>query len=1474
MDIGSLTGQIAIEDQMSGVMEMVSRKIESFVEGFDSAFGTIAIGAGAAVAAVGAVTAAITALGVKGSDINDLAGTMDTFSGSTARSEEILEKMSAGTKNTVGNMELMRDASKLLSTGALKNTADFEALTQASFALQNRGFGPTAEMVDRLSSALVTGRTRGIQQMVGIIDTTQALHDYADSLGKTVAELDKSELKHVTQLAILEKVRSLAKEGAEAQRDFGEEIEAAGKFVKDFVDDLAAQVAKSPDVMNAVHAIGDALKTAFGGDTKSAIAAIMGYINDFAKAVTATIPYIVKFGEGIAGTVKFLLDYREIIYGVLVAYAAWKISTLDIWTSIVKLSLQIEFTTAQMGLQEIATWALGVAQKALTLDVAAVNAGLKALWLTMMANPFIALAAAIGAITVATVEWYKSSSAAALKEEEAGAAMDVKNKALAAGIKYTDAYKDGVITLDEAIAFNNENFIKSGATALSISGAIKAVGNEHFATADKVKILNTAVLAASKTGDLNQKQWGLVADAMKEAGIKADDLAKSPALLSIANAMGIIKTQTDAATDAQKSKDKADKDAQKAAEDHAKAVTDLTKKLTEQVDSVKVTNEAFANLTQKQLANYDVQMKLIPLLTKQAQEQGYLNAAQQVALATSLDARDAHTKAQVEMLLANKTNQAYIQTLKDRGESEAEIAARLKVSTEALKKYNEVLKTRLDIFKLESSGPLKDFIGDLQKLGTAIPQKAFDDLSKYYTSLAMIERQGIANQQTAASLGSALESVGEKSNELVFVNAWLVKNAEAEKLNTDALQGMADGFAQLGQAAGGNLGAIFSGFGQMAVQLNNAHKASKQLGIDGTELGGKYGSLSTIFNDNANNTQKMAAGIQTAAAIAQGAAAVWDETSKHATAMGNAIGGAMQGAQAGAAFGPMGIAIGAAAGLVTGLIRGKPAWAKAASEVSRDFGTKISDELGKAIADSAKMDFGGSRQAAEVAHLGDIIKEAGGLSEANFPKMADRLHDVFSLISQGQMSVAQGSKVLEDNWASFAEAGTSASGLLRKDLVEIIKLQDQYGTNSKAIAEYVGTQGKAGVAGFGQAITIASNAMKSQQTDAEKLKDLHEQLGRAGADSQAGIQQQIDATTQHMEAQGAIVDATAIHSQQAFDAMSYGVGASFSAMIASGMSYAQAVTAIGPAIEGLTVQHDTLGFQSNAVYDLMKEQVALYSDAVAGPALSAVDGLSAGMVALDNMGKMNQGTFEALSSQIGVTFESLVAQGKDGDAVMMAMQGSLQKVWEEQQTYGYKTDETTQALIDQAVQEGIVGEKHMDASKQMLIATNKIVDILTVMATQLGATIPAAAETGAKGIQSSLNAIKAPDLHIKVAYDDPGFDSSSRVVKVQYQEEGKPSYAATGGLVTSHGVVQYLAGGGEVIPFAPRGTDTVPAMLTPGERVLSVEQNQTYENYMEGPSNEDVVNAVNGLRTDMTFKLPRALARSMHTGLVGIRTAS
>jgi hypothetical protein len=70
-------------------------------------------------------------------------------------------------------------------------------------------------------------------------------------------------------------------------------------------------------------------------------------------------------------------------------------------------------------------------------------------------------------------------------------------------------------------------------------------------------------------------------------------------------------------------------------------------------------------------------------------------------------------------------------------------------------------------------------------------------------------------------------------------------------------------------------------------------------------------------------------------------------------------------------------------------------------------------------------------------------------------------------------------------------------------------------------------------------------------------------------------------------------------------------------------------------------------------------------------------------------------------------------------------------------------------------------------------------------------------------------------------------------------------FAARGGLVTETGI-QRFASGGRVLPFLRRGTDTVPAMLTPGEIVLNEAQQQAVGQAMGGGGVD-----LSGLRLDL-----------------------
>jgi hypothetical protein len=67
----------------------------------------------------------------------------------------------------------------------------------------------------------------------------------------------------------------------------------------------------------------------------------------------------------------------------------------------------------------------------------------------------------------------------------------------------------------------------------------------------------------------------------------------------------------------------------------------------------------------------------------------------------------------------------------------------------------------------------------------------------------------------------------------------------------------------------------------------------------------------------------------------------------------------------------------------------------------------------------------------------------------------------------------------------------------------------------------------------------------------------------------------------------------------------------------------------------------------------------------------------------------------------------------------------------------------------------------------------------------------------------------------------------------------------------------------------PRGTDTVPAWLTPGERVTSLNQQR-----QDSEAMAELQMEVAGLRRDMNSKFPRAIGAAVGTALVGVRIGS
>lgn len=573
-------------------------------------------------------------------------------------------------------------------------------------------------------------------------------------------------------------------------------------------------------------------------------------------------------------------------------------------------------------------------------------------------------------------------------------------------------------------------------------------------------------------------------------------------------------------------------------------------------------------------------------------------------------------------------------------------------------------------------------------------------------------------------------TIGEQ---LVAAENWKTKALES-------IQGLAKAYPSAFEVAKGEIDGIYADLTQRAVGFNamtrdqlQAQAKDFQTAYNAMAASGLYtsaelaaaaervrkawidaGSATAYFSESLRNTLK-SIGPTLAAAVQNGD---WrGAAEKISGEIGSDIGGAI-GFSIG---GPLGAAIGSAIGSLASVVAGwfsTPVWQQMQQTVGTEWGITISDALAKQLEADAKM-LGGT-EAAKVFNLKSLIDAGGGLDASNLTFLTGKLHDVFSAIEQGMFTSAQAAKVLDDNWASFVKTGSDGVGLLAPALVQIEQLNEQFGTGSKAIADYQAAQVTAASTGIAASLKITGDAYTKLAADQQKLADTLTSLVPEQPVDPATIKQIFD-LQKDMALQQQLIDATGVHSQAAAAGISGALVGIVDANLKAGQSFITAVRGVAPAVAAFQQQLDATGYSGGAAFDFISQEVKLANDAIAGPAITAVEGYTSAIVGLSNVGMLTQETFGGLASQITGTFNSLIGQGKDAHAVLVAMAPDLQVLWEEQNKFGLKVDDGTQALIDQAKAAGLVGETHKSSTEQMVDALNHMSDVLDKIAVKWGA---------------------------------------------------------------------------------------------------------------------------------------------------------
>lgn len=570
------------------------------------------------------------------------------------------------------------------------------------------------------------------------------------------------------------------------------------------------------------------------------------------------------------------------------------------------------------------------------------------------------------------------------------------------------------------------------------------------------------------------------------------------------------------------------------------------------------------------------------------------------------------------------------------------------------------------------------------------------------------------------------------------------------------LGGLTTAFGKLAGMSEGTFGTVAAGVGQAGAALQEMSK------MQGKDAVSQWSAADTAGG-------KATAVLGGATAAIEGVSEMNSATDV-AGAGNRMLGGALSGAKTGMMIaGPYGAAAGAVVGLLVGAFR-HPDFEKAMNDVGERYGVDISEGLARQISKDAKENFAGSHIAAELNNMTAIIKEAGGLDDDNFAKFTSNLRDVFVLVGQGKIAGEQAVEILDKNFGAFAQHVLESGKVADAGFAELFRLNAQAQEQSQQMIDFVTSQ--AGVASNAIAAMIAPIAKASEELatlkekrdalaadksagladgsirpgDSEFLRidnelvkanlELHnkrvEVLGEESTKSvellekeQTGLAELLAArerlvaagrSTTEVDAQIAAVTQRITELKDAgagtfpeIDRAARLMAATFNAATADGVGLLEAVDALGPGLDTLIKTYENLGvsIEGSAVAELasFRDRINNNRDLV-----ESADAVNQVMKAMSNIGALNADTFKDLQAQGVDTYNKLRAAGFAENEALTMEKGFLENVREAHIKLKLPIDANTQALIDQAEQQGILADDALSTNGILMEGLGAIIE--------------------------------------------------------------------------------------------------------------------------------------------------------------------
>jgi TP901 family phage tail tape measure protein len=352
--------------------------------------------------------------------------------------------------------------------------------------------------------------------------------------------------------------------------------------------------------------------------------------------------------------------------------------------------------------------------------------------------------------------------------------------------------------------------------------------------------------------------------------------------------------------------------------------------------------------------------------------------------------------------------------------------------------------------------------------------------------------------------------------------------------------------------------------------------------------------------------------------------------------------------------------------------------------ITAQFG-KISESTAKAIAEESKQL---GQAVATHKNFADVISDVG-VRQENVNDLWLHAADVLADYESGALDLYDTQQSLGESFEALLAGAQKLGQEGSKAMVDFIKKVRESGVEVAEVTEYVQDQlskipdALSTLLAPSAAVAANIKELKDQLKDQQKeLKGLKE-----GSKEYIKLQKEIAKTEAALEKQNLALAKT----RPELERLGVIALTSFNAMIASGMTWTEAMAQMGGSLAQLRDRYKELGIDGGAALNKLLRLAGITE--ANKDLFNSIDANRQLLVALGNTGFLTAEALAAISKNATAYYFKLKKAGMTSKEALIAMAPSLQEIYDYAKKYGIELDKGTQYLIDQAIKAGLIVEE-------------------------------------------------------------------------------------------------------------------------------------------------------------------------------------